>query len=143
MRRAGVAVDRRHPERLASTLTDVLEGRVVSLRDLARAEPADVAEAGAELAPLTLGSDAAAKVLTAYLSGRLSAEEAQGWASFVRRGYLAGTSVASVRPLDIEYEADAEDEIAEVIARLDELGDSVDGEISEEEGRQLLALLTR
>jgi hypothetical protein len=78
-------------------------------------------------------------VLRALLLGAASPSAAQCWASLVRRGYakLEGPT----RPLDIEYDVSAEDEIVEVVGRLDQIGDAVDGTISRSELLDLLLLL--
>jgi hypothetical protein len=41
-------------------------------------------------------------------------------------------------PLDIEFEAAAEDLIAEVVSRLTELGDAIDGEIGPDELAEMI-----
>lgn len=68
-------------------------------------------------------------------------EQAQSWASFVRRGYIAGRSDRPIRPLDIEYDDACEEEIAAAVSRLDEIGDVVDGEVTTGEVLDLLRLL--
>jgi len=68
---------------------------------------------------------------------RISEDLVQRWGSFVRRGYY-GTTDGPIRPLDIDYDPLAEDLIAEVVARLDGLGDPVDGTLSDEEIQELI-----
>ena len=53
-------------------------------------------------------------------------ELVQGWASFVRRGHLPGVA-GPIKPIEIDYDLCAEDQIAEIISRLDEIGDVIDG----------------
>ncbi len=65
----------------------------------------------------------------------------QQWASFMRRGYY-GAATGPRRRLHIEYEPSAEDEIVEIIGRLDELGDEIDGKIPDDELDQMIATLT-
>ncbi|MGM1017314.1 MAG: hypothetical protein ACQEW8_07235 [Actinomycetota bacterium] len=65
----------------------------------------------------------------------------QAWASLVRWGLLAGSSDHPAAPIDFEYEGRFEDEIVEVLGRLDELGDVIDGVVSAAEIRRLLDLL--
>ena len=101
-----------------------------------------VLEAAGASDPLVLRPRAVAVVLSALRRGRITESAAQAWASFVRRGYLEGGDLAPVRPIRIAYESEYEDAIVEAIARLDELGDEIDGEISPSESTDLeLALL--
>lgn len=60
----------------------------------------------------------------------------------MRRGYFDSSGQA-LRPVQIEYESDSEDLIAEIISRLDELGDTVDGSIGDEELDRLLKSFER
>ena len=90
---------------------------------------------------LTLTATAVATVLRGMLSGAHSPEEAQQWASFVRHGYFAEPGRGPVNPLDIDFEASADQSIADAIGRLDEIGDLIDGEVTTEEIYQLLAAL--
>lgn len=65
--------------------------------------------------------------------GEVTGGEAQRWASFVRRGFVAGDgSRLPVTPLLIDYEPEHEDAIVEVIGRLDEIGDVIDGEVPDD-----------
>jgi hypothetical protein len=64
--------------------------------------------------------------------------DAQRWASSVRRGYVAGVHDGPVLPLDITYEAQYEDRIVEVLARLEEIGDAVDGALSDADVQHLI-----
>lgn len=93
---------------------------------------------GAE--PLVVTREATISVLRGLLDGRLSPTQAQGWASFVRCGYLEGTT-GPVQPLPIDFESAWEDAIAEATSRLDEIGDLIDGEVSNGELLDLLQLL--
>ena len=77
------------------------------------------------------------RVVEGLLQRQVSAEDAQRWSSFIRRGYL-DSGQAPIAPLRINYEPDDEDLIVEVVSRLDELGDLVDGEIDEVELRRFL-----
>lgn len=46
-------------------------------------------------------------------------------------------------PIDIDYQAPFEQQIGNVLSRLDEIGDAGDGEISDEELNQLMRSLSR
>jgi hypothetical protein len=89
---------------------------------------------------LVLTTSAVHRVVSSLIAGEISPSEAQRWASFVRRGYADG-GAQPIRPLDIEYEASREGDIVEVVGRLDEIGDRIDGNPSEQEQRQWLASL--
>ena len=67
-------------------------------------------------------------VLQGLSAGSISGEQAQAWASFVRWGFIEG-GLGLIRPLDIEYDAAAEDAIVEVVGRLDQIGDLIDGDL--------------
>jgi hypothetical protein len=102
-------------------------GRVLTtphdqLLSVVAAMPALIVEPGAVL-----------RVVDALGRGEITAEQAQSWASFVRHGYAFQPSSGPIRPLPIDYQAAHEDDIVEVIGRLDELGDRVDGEIGSAE----------
>jgi Trp operon repressor len=79
---------------------------------------------------LVVTLDTVKHVLQALQDGRISPQQAQQWASFIRRGYVAGTTRGPVRPLNIEYDAANANEVTDLISRLDELGDLIDGELS-------------
>jgi hypothetical protein len=53
-------------------------------------------------------------VLHGLLGGAISPDLPQAWASFVRRGYAAGSG-GPIRPIDIDYEQACEDDIAETV----------------------------
>ena len=80
-----------------------------------------------------------ASVLRQLRAGTVAPEQAQSWASLVRRGWWAhGTYV-----IHIDYDESCEDAIADAVGRMDELGDLIDGEISVAETATLLAELER
>lgn len=101
--------------------------------DLSGCSQNDLAAAQARVGPLVLAVPAVRRVVDSLRSGTISPEVAQAWASFMRRGYIATGAGGAVRPIDIEFEQAAESEIAEVVARLDEIGDAIDGEIGASE----------
>lgn len=93
--------------------------------------------------PLVLHREAVARAIAGWLDGAWPTESLQGWASFVKRGYVAGTPSGPVQPIEIAYEANHEELLATVIGRLDELGDLVDGQITRSEADALLAAIRR
>lgn len=89
---------------------------------------------------LAIRAKAVKRVLTDLLNRRISAEQAQTWATLVKRGYVA-TNAAPLRRVSTHYDADQEDEIVEALSGLDELGDRVDGTIDDNELRDLIERL--
>jgi hypothetical protein len=124
----------------AAELWKAVHGDMRSFTSLLNEPHAELETFRAELPELTVSAGTLMDVLHALQSGSISPALAKQWASFVRRGYFEGGH-GSIRPLDIIYEPSREDAIVEVIARLDELGDLIDGEISEEELKELLLSL--
>lgn len=103
---------------------------------------ADLHAAAAELgSQLIVTRAAAVGVLKGMNETTYSPKQVQRWASFVRRGYVAGAAEGPIRPLDIAYEEAWEEAIAAAVSRLDEIGDVVDGEVSHGEVLDLLQLL--
>jgi hypothetical protein len=122
-----------------STLVDAVAGDVRAFDALQRRTHTELRECNAALENLMLTSGAVRRVLYGVLSGDITPGVAQGWASFVRRGYIAGQSRSPILPIDITYEPETEDAIVEILARLDEVGDVVDGEVTDDEIRQMIA----
>jgi len=95
----------------------------------------------------TLTKRAVSRIIAALQEGEISPSQAQEWASFVRRGYISNANGRPsntdepIKPININYDTNAEEDIAAVISRLDEINDIVDGDISREELRQLLERL--
>jgi hypothetical protein len=130
-------------ERLASAVVSVVTGDIGELDIVAAASPQRLSAVAAS-ADLQLTRNAVAAVLRRYCAGQLAPLQAQAWASFVRRGYVAGASgTGPIVPLQIEYELAYEDAIVEAIGRLDEIGDLIDGVVSIEEANSLLGALMR
>ena len=98
---------------------------------------------GSSVPNLVVTSDAVGDVLRALRDRRVSPQQAQQWASFIRRGYLTGANDGPLRPLSIEYDPEHEDVIVEILSRLDELGDVVDGHVSDDELSTMLGELSR
>jgi len=59
----------------------------------------------------------------------------------MRRGYVAGAQAGPISSIAIDFEAPFEQAIADVISRLDELGDSIDGVIGDEDLQDMLRSL--
>lgn len=113
------------------------------MREISDADHESLREAvGLVGSPLVLTRAATVEVLHGLIDDRYSRESIQAWASFMRRGYI-GRPVGNgaLTPLDIGFEAAWDEKLADVIARLDEIGDSIDGEVSASEALQLSRLL--
>ncbi|SRR6266571_6418972 len=92
---------------------------------------------------LILTADGLRQVLLALLEHRIDEGSVQKWASFVRRGYVAKAFKDPVAPIVIDYDSSAEELIAEIIARLDEIGDEIDGVVTDVEIAKWLDLLPK
>jgi hypothetical protein len=117
-------------EQLIAALQTVLAGDLDSMTLIKSSTPQELASA-ADGNTLLLTRDSVARVLTSYSTGQLASADVQAWASFVRRGYVEGGTGQPIRALDIDWDHAYESAIAESIARLDELGDQVDGTLRE------------
>lgn len=141
-RRSGFTVDPEDRDRARLALIAVVEGDPRVLPVIKSLEHRDLVKVAAELRRLAVvRRSAVVGVLRGLLVGAWTPEEVQAWASFVRRGYVAGGSDLPVRPLDIGYDDACEEEIAAAVSRLDEIGDLVDGEVTRGEVLDLLQLL--
>lgn len=127
-----------------SDLIQILAGDVTHIRALERHQQLEITKVAAEMPStcLTLFPNAVKRVLLALLKREIVPEQAQAWASFVRRGYISGTG-SPISAIAIAYDPNHEDAIVEAIARLDELGDLIDGSMDDDEIRQLLEHLDR
>jgi hypothetical protein len=126
---------------LEPALTAVLAGDLSHLSTVLAAEQVELKAAASGLPFLSISRSSLRRVIADWRSGAHRAADVQRWASFVRRGYVAGTRTGAVYPIDIEYEADREDVIAEIVSRLDEIGDLIDGCIGETEKIEMLRAL--
>ncbi|KRF27245.1 hypothetical protein [Phycicoccus sp. Soil802] len=126
---------------LALALEQVANGELKFMAAVQSADQADLGKAAASLPhTLILTGAATAAVLGDLLDGSCAWQDAQAWAFFVRRGYVPSWR-SPILPIAVDYEDFYEDAIVEAVSRMDELGDEVDGHISEAEGRLLLQLL--
>ena len=92
---------------------------------------------------LVLGPAAVVRVIQDWLRDDLDDSSVQRWASFVRRGYLETTEQVACAPIKIEFVAKHEETISAIISRLDELGDAIDGVVTDAEKRDMVATLER
>ena len=91
---------------------------------------------------LVLRPEPVGAVLRRLGAGEIDGGQAQRWAAFMMNGHGRVKGSAPIEPLGIEYDPEREEEIADAVARLEEIGDLIDGELpSEEETRVLLERL--
>jgi hypothetical protein len=129
-------------DNLKKAIAAVVEGNISSFSIILAATHSELIEAASKLPQLTVSRDALVRVLNEWLSGRWVADNVQQWASFVRRGYVPGSTTDSgLNPIDIEYDKDDEELIVEIIGRFDEIGDDIDGEVSSMEQKDMLRIL--
>jgi hypothetical protein len=90
-------------------------------------------------AQLLVLRESVASVLSRLGRAEIEPEQARQWASFVRWGFAGHEHRGPLTPLSIEYEQAYEVQIADVVARLDEIGDVIDGEVPD--GPEIAAFL--
>ncbi|MDQ2830146.1 MAG: hypothetical protein M3Y74_14005 [Chloroflexota bacterium] len=93
--------------------------------------------AQAQAPSLILRCPALHHILATLSHDRRTTRTIQHWASFVRRGYIVPGDVP-IAALDIICDAAHEDTMVDVISRLDELGDLIDGTIDDAELAMML-----
>jgi len=127
-----------------SDLVQILTGDAQHIRVLKERQQSEITKVAEEMPSncLILLPEAVRRVLISLLKREIVPEQAQAWASFVKRGYIP-TGRDAISPILITYDANREDEIVEAIARLDELGDLLDGTLDDDEIRQLLEQLDK
>jgi DNA-binding MarR family transcriptional regulator len=114
------------------TLVAVVGGDLKAFATLLKQPPGKIDDLRDLLPKLTVTSEGVLRVLKALQNKDFSAEFIQQWASFIRRGYF-GSVDGPRRPIYIQYDPSTEDQLVNIIGRLDELGDLIDGEITDEE----------
>jgi hypothetical protein len=122
--------------RTGQVLTAVLAGDVAAMVELYQFNHEQIT-AAARHVDLVLQPAAVARVLKEFDAGAHSPDDVQRWASFMRAGFFVAIPPGGIFAIDIEYEPDAEDAIVETLARLDELGDIIDGELRHGEAAEL------
>lgn len=127
---------------LERALLSVVDGDLNAFIPIKTASNFDLNCAAENLSPLILSKEALVRVLTEWQGRERTANDVQQWASFVRHGYVAMES-GGVRPLDIIFDENNEDLIVEIMARLYDIGDLVDGEVDARGLQQMLVDLSR
>lgn len=116
-------------------LSNAVHGDLQAFSLLLKQEHATLRNCRAMLGELVVTPADVRKVLLRFQQEQVSPELVQQWASFLRRGITANEGGEPmvrqpVKSIDIEYEPKFEDAIVEVISRLDEIGDLIDGEVT-------------
>lgn len=114
---------------LQAAIWDVLDGNLHMLDPVLKADHSDLLHSAGGLPPLVLRRPALIRAISGLRSGSVSTVKVQMWASFVRRGYVCSKSKAGIQPISIAYDGADEDMITEIVCRLDEIGDIIDGAI--------------
>jgi hypothetical protein len=123
-------------------LERALQGHANAISQLATAEQPELLGVERSIGvPLVVKRSAVVDILHGLTDGRFSISAAQSWASFMRRGFAEDAAVAPTQPIDIEFEHAWEDAISATISWLDDIGDTVDGEVSTVETLDLMQLL--
>ncbi|MCB4771215.1 hypothetical protein LGR54_21630 [Ancylobacter sp. Lp-2] len=128
-------------EVLKAAVTAVVAGDMNGLPMVLDASHAELRDAAANLAQLSVSRAALVRVLREWRCGAYNDENVQQWASFIRRGYVAGRNKGAIHPIVIEYDANDEELIARIIGRLDDIGDRIDGFIDKNEQVGMLRAL--
>jgi hypothetical protein len=108
-------------------LERLLEGDVSPINEIRVAPHDSVRSAWQRSSRPSLSAVAVRRVLDDVIAGRAMPDLAQLWASFMMRGYLEPVG-SPIRPIEIEYEPEHEDQIVEAIAELEQIEDLIDGE---------------
>jgi hypothetical protein len=124
----------------ADTLHRAIAGDLDAFLLVRESTPAELSAAASQTDRLVLTPVAVASILRKLRAGAITPTTARTWASFVRRGYVveASPSPEPVAPIEIVYDSEREDEVGEAVGRLDELGDLIDGTITEPELDELI-----
>jgi hypothetical protein len=129
---------------LANRILSYVNGDLEAYAELKR-HPQDelVASMASARIPLQVTATSLRTLLARYRTKEVDPESLQQWASFIRRGYFPSKSSEAVKPIPIAYEAEFDEPIADTVSRLDEIGDSVDGALTEEEVSEFQQALSR
>ena len=125
-------------KRLEDALLGVVEGNLDNLTIVLDTPHADLLRAAENLPPISMSRSALIRVLNEWRMDRYGAFEVQQWASFVRHGFVVGGRDGPIQPIDIAYDPVAEEVIVEVVGRLTEIGDVIDGTVDDIERQKML-----
>lgn len=120
----------------------VVRGDLSRLPKLAQHNHEDLRRAWAQSSHPQLTARTVLDVLLGLRRGDVTAKQAYQWAGFLFSGY-GGSSELPVKPLDFEYDPKDQDRISQIIMRLEQMEDAVDGPISEAELDRMISLMER
>lgn len=126
----------------ADLLQHVLDGDLSYLDELLGKAHNELREMERLAGPLVLSHRAVLRVLSGLKVGEYSPQEVQRWAAFVRAGFVTGSAVPPIHPLDIALEIEWEDEMIDILARLDESLDSGELPLDDAETDDMVAQLS-
>jgi len=118
----------------------VVRGDLAALPKLAQYTHEDLRQAWARSSHPLLTAATVLSVLTALRRGQATAKEAHDWAGFLFSGYTGSVPLPLTR-LDIEYDPADENRIAEVIMRLEQTEDDLDGPITDAELDRMISVV--
>lgn len=127
---------------LSQELKKIVSGDLSELTDNFERKLKEALIKNLPLPTLTLAKHGVLKVIDGLQRGKFPPALVQKWASFMKRGYIDLSLSNPVSPIEIEYDQESEEEIVEVLSRLDEIGDSIDGEVEPEEIEKWTMLLS-
>lgn len=122
-------------------LLSCIQGNVSIIKKLKLLDHEKIRNLFKKVAPIIMTKQYIYNALQNFKNGKSKQSDLQEWASFIRRGYLPSPKSTSISPLKIDYQREDEDVIVEVIAKLDQIGDKVDGKISKSDVDCLLNYL--
>lgn len=128
---------------LSDSMLEFINGDIKKLSMIAAVSHDELFMIAQEAPELVVTRKVLIKVITEWMHGKTCDDDVQKWASFVKRGYLPRQHLGSIKPISISYANDDEEMISEVVGRLDELGDKVDGKINVDEKKAMLLVLQR
>jgi len=125
----------------SSDLVTTIEGDMTHLDTVLTTPHHLLEETAGQLPPLVVTRRALVRVIESLMRGETPPDRAQRWASFVRRGYAPQSRGTPIKPLEIVYDPHDEDCIVQVVSRLDEIGDTVNGVVTRAELEELKNLI--
>ena len=126
---------------LMNTLRLAIQGHADSFQKISTTPHSELVTLASETNDLCVDVGDIKFILVQILEHKISLKFAQKWASFVRRGYVSGMSKGPIQALTINCLQQNEDLIVEILTRLDEVGDSIDGSIECDEIKRLANML--
>ena len=135
---------------LSALLASVIGGDATGIGALRRVPQSDIRAAARQVDQLHVSRAALLRLLQAWNSGTVTTEQVRWWAIFVFLGGFpqdwspsgwVASYTAQTQPLEIDYADD--DLVNEIVFRLKDLGDAVDGTISDKEREAMISDLAK